>query len=378
MTKRRIILTSVIGTIALATLATSLTLAWYGASNLLSVNTFDIEIIGTTTLKISEKTNLDSFREEITSEQLKEEEKNFLFEPVSSMCKNTWMDEEKDMPVFYDCSNYLVPSSGEPYLKAATSGFFSKKIYLLSSISYNVSLDVSEDKTYFNNDSDANFTRAQTLYAEMKKKDPDTTITINEIQDDLDNLKYALRASILVNIEGNYKYYIIDPWKDETVKTRYGGLLDNDGNGYFDTYIDTSEGITNKKEKETVYGEVNDRSLLVYDDPVVTDAKLSTYNPSPYDPYFGNSFIGENKDVAYTFNEQASIEKGLKFAEEESLSLEDLRRNDSLIKIPCYKDVITEIVVSVYLEGWDRQCINATMGASFESKISFKLNGGIV
>ena len=92
MTKRRIILTSVIGTIALATLATSLTLAWYGASNLLSVNTFDIEIIGTTTLKISEKTNLDSFREEITSEQLKEEEKNFLFEPVSSMCKNTWME----------------------------------------------------------------------------------------------------------------------------------------------------------------------------------------------------------------------------------------------------------------------------------------------
>lgn len=379
MTKKRIILTSLIGTVAIATLATSITLAWYGASNMLNINTFDIGIVGNTTLKLSTKTDLDSFREEITSEQLKEEiGKDFLLEPVSSMYRNSWMDENKDMPVFYDCSSYLTPSSGIPDKKIATTGFFSKKIYLLSSISYYVSLDLSEDKTFFNNNSDANFSRAQTIYADIKKKDPDTTVTINEIKDSLDNLKNCLRASILVNVEGNYKYYVIDPYKDETDKTVFGGLLDNDGNGYFDTYLDTTEGMANKKEKETVYGEVNDRSLIVYNEPENSGADPSSYHPTPYDPYFGNSFLGENKDTAYTFNKQASIANGMKFVEEESISFEDLRNNESLIKIPCYKDVITEIVVSIYLEGWDHQCINATMGASFESKISFKLNGGIV
>ena len=71
MTRKRIILTSIIGTVALATLATSITLAWYGASNMLNINTFDIGIIGNSSLKISTKTDLDSFREEITNEQFK-------------------------------------------------------------------------------------------------------------------------------------------------------------------------------------------------------------------------------------------------------------------------------------------------------------------
>ena len=378
MTKRRIILTSLIGTLALSTLAVSLTLAWYGASNLLSVNTFEIDIIGNQTLKISTKKDLDTFREEITDEQFKAEEKSFLFEPVSSMCKNTWLDEQKDMPVFYDCSSPLTPSSGIPDLKVAKTGFFSKKIYLLSTLSYYVSIDPDETKTFFVNNSDANFTRAQTIYADMKKHDPETTVTVNEIKDSLDNLKNCLRISILTNIEGHYNYYVIDPWKDEINKTVFGGLLDNDGNGYYDTYTDLSEGIENKKEKETVYGEVNDRSLIIYNNPLKTEPELVDSEPPKYDPYHSNSFEGENKDTAYTFDAQGSYANGMRFAEEESISMEDLKRNESLIKIPCYKDVVTEIVISVYLEGWDKQCINATMGASFESKISFKLNGGIV
>ena len=89
MTKKRIVLTSLVSAIALGTLAVSLTLAWYGASNLLNVNYFDITIVGTTTLKISTSTDIDSFREDISDEELKQElQKNFLFEPVSSMCRN--------------------------------------------------------------------------------------------------------------------------------------------------------------------------------------------------------------------------------------------------------------------------------------------------
>ena len=376
MTKKRIILTSIISTTALATIAVGATLAWYGASNLLNVNYFDITIVGTTTLRLSTRTDVDTFREDISSQELKEElQKDFLFEPVSSMCKNNWMSEEKDMPVFYDCSSPWASSSGIPDTKTATSGYFSKKIYLLSSLDYYVSIDPAEDMTFFNNDSASNSLRAQAVYDEMKKNDPNTTVTKDEIKESLDNLKYCLRASILVNREDSYQYYVIDPYKDEKDTTRYGGLLDNDGNGYFDTYIDTSEGITNQKEKETVYGEVNDRSLIVYDNPLGNEV---TSNPERKDSFYGNCFEGLNKETAYTFNEEASLANGLTFAEEESISLKDLQENESLIKIPCYKDVPTEIVVSIYLEGWDHQCINGTMGASFDTKISFKLNGGII
>ncbi|MCQ2800938.1 MAG: hypothetical protein MJ216_03180 [Bacilli bacterium] len=380
MTKKRIILTSALGIVAIATLTTSITIAWYGASNQLGINTFDIGIVGSNNLKISTKTDLDSFRENITNQELLDEiGKRFLLEPVSAMCKNTWMDEQKDMPVFYDCSSSLTPSSGIPDLKVATTGFFSKKIYLLSAASFYVSLDMENNATFLENNNDANFSRAQAVYADIKKQNPETTTTIEEIKLSLDNLKYCLRASFLFkDIDGNYQYKIIDPWKDESDKTIYGGLLDNDGNGYFDTYTDLTEGMANKKEKEVVYGEVNDRSLIVYDDPVSTSVSSNNdFSPS-YNPYFGNSFEGLNKETAYTFNEEASLENGLEFAKEESISFENLRANNSLIKIPCYKDTVTEVVISVFLEGWDHQCINATMGAGFETKFSFKLNGGII
>ena len=435
MTKKRIILTSAIGTVALGTLAVSLTLAWYGASNLLSINTFDITIEGNTTLKISTGRDINTFKEELTARELKED---FLFEPVSSMKKEAWMNEKRIMPVFYNydgqeiltqydafslsdkiginqdiaafifdndnrllttgqlhdivkADNYseilenrfpnLTKEDAEKIIRkindlynndySSRFGFFSKRIYLLSSLSYYVSLDVDEGKSYFNNDSDSNFARAQTIYADMRKENPDTTVTINEIQNSLDNLKNCIRMSILVNVEGNYKYYIIDPYKDTSDPVKYGGMLDIDGDGYFDTYDDAG------KERTRVFGEMNDESLIVYNNPI-RSTLLESIDPKPFDQFYGNCFEGIQKSTAYTYNETASFNNGLEIKEEESISFEDLRANDSLIKIPCYQNVVTEIVISVYLEGWDHQCINSTMGANFDSKISFKLNGGIV
>lgn len=362
MTKKRIILTSLISTAALGTLAVSLTLAWYGASNLLTVNTFDITMEGNTTLKISTKRDLDSFKEELTARELRED---FLFEPVSAMKRSAWMDTQNDMPTFYDYTGV-----------AHYTGFFSKKIYLLSTLSYYVSIDVEDGKSFFNNDSDANFARAQTLHAEMKKDNPDTPVTINEIQDSLDNLKNCIRMSILVNAPDHYQYYVIDPYKEGI--TKYGGMLDMDNDGYYDTYERRNPHEIGKMDHYTkVFGELNDEELIVYNDPI-NSLRFDDVDNSPEDWFYGNCFEGAQNIKNYTYNEQASIANGLKIAEEESISFEDLRNHADLIKIPCYQNVVTEIVVSVYLEGWDRQCINGTMGASFDSKISFKLNGGIV
>ena len=92
--------------------------------------------------------------------------------------------------------------------------------------------------------------------------------------------------------------------------------------------------------------------------------------------YFGNSFTAKNRIDTYTFNKANS--NGLEIAKEESFSLDDINSEATKLIIPCYANKPTEIIVSIYLEGWDLDCINATMGASFSTKLSFKLLRGII
>ena len=123
MTKKRIVLTALVGTIALAAISVSITLAWYGSSNRLSVNYLDVEMNGENNLKMSLTGEEGSFATSLTDEQLKDPNNDFKFEPVSTMFKSNWMNEQKDMPIFYDSSSSLTPSSGEPDLKSAKTRF---------------------------------------------------------------------------------------------------------------------------------------------------------------------------------------------------------------------------------------------------------------
>lgn len=377
MTKKRIVLTALIGTIALAAVSVSITLAWYGSSNRLSVNYLDIEMSGNEHLKMSLTGEEGSFVSSLTDAQLKDPNNDFQFEPVSTMFKSKWMNEQKDMPIFYDSSSSLTPSSGEPDLREARVGFFSKKIYLLSDVNFFATLD--GEQSFFKNNEDSNFLRAQTLYNNYKNE-PGFNFTVDQLKDNLNELEKCLRVSILVTNPNYYRYYIIDPNKEDGEETTFGGLLDNDDDGYYDTH-DHIEMVGNQmvhQEKETVYGEVLDRSKIVYKDPL-HDSSVPD-STSPETSFFGNSFKGISKETVYTYDEQTSIANGLEFAKEESVTFEDIKESgmNTNILIPCYANVATEIVVSIYLEGWDKQCVNATMGASFEGKLSFKLlKGGL-
>ena len=367
--KRRIIVSSLIATVALSALSLSITLAWYAGSDRLSINAFNIEIVGSHNLLISTvKDDRESYHEELKTEDLNHVD---LFVPASSMHKNLWMDEKSDTPLFYDNSFYNVPPSGIPQIKQVTRGYFQQKLYLLSDMSYNITISVEESK--FEANIEKNHERALELYEENQM------FTVEEYEEKLNNLAKSLRLSILVPDENNYAYYIIDPHKEkdkvtnEEVQTVYAGRLDNDNDGYYDTYqyLEDNE----FKEKETIYGEVLDRSQLVYDDP--TGEPVETIEEIPH--YKGNSFIGESKGTAYAFNEEKTLEgKEVKdiYAIEESLSLEHIASADNTLLIPCISGVPREIVMSVYLEGWDLDCINATMGASFIDTISFKLAKG--
>lgn len=194
----------------------------------------------------------------------------------------------------------------------------------------------------------------------------------------LQNLYQALRISILVNNPNYYRYYIINPSKeDENDVTYYGGRLDNNGDGYWDTYMP----LFGTTPREVVYGqvlnrdEINDLDNGFYNEAVGGSAE-EAYMPDVH-PMLRNSFnaVRGSKNSAMALKEEKMPD--IEYAVEPSYSLKDLQGDDTELLIPCYRDEPTEIVVSIYLEGWDKDCINATMGAKFNSTLSFKLLKGI-
>ena len=369
MNKKKIITSAAIGTIALVGLSVSLTLAWYGASDRLNMRSLDVVVAGQTELKISESKDIDTFVNDL---DLSPAESEFVFVPVSSMNKKAWMENKGTTPKFVDCSSPLVPSSGEPNVEETAYGFFQKKLYLMTNMDYYVTLDTNPEsltRSLFEANDEVNTARAQ----QLKRDNPDWTMEVSEIKEKLDNLVNCLRVSILVTEENHYNYYIVDPTKQSGESTVFGGRLDNDRDGYFDLYRTVTG-----EAKEVIYGEVNDRSKIVYNAPDASATPEEPTHKTDEAHYFGNSFEGVSKNNVYTFDEAASLVNGLEFAKEESFSLEDINSETNKLLIPCYGNKPTEIVVSIYLEGWDLDCINSTMGASFSTKLSFKLLRGII
>ena len=393
MNKRRIIFTALVGTIALAALSVSISLAWYGASDRLGVSNLDVHIYSGANLKVSTSDDLNSFKESVDMDDFPSEYQSMLFSPTSSMYQKEWFDEtgaqRVNKPSFYDIytDNLRLSPDGEPTINKSTTGFFSEDLYFITNFDYYISLEVDVTKdnhSTFENNKIANEIRANDLY---RKYGARWGLSEEEILAKLNGLLDCLRVSILVLDENQYSYYIIDPTKQNNDVTLYGGVLDTNGDGYNETYRPAGEVAT-----EIMYGDVNDRSLIRYDDyHDDSSSSSSSESDTEYDErpntFFGNCFAGKTIDGARKYNAEASKENGFKITEESSLSLADIEESNARttepeegeksLLIPCHSNVPSHVVLSIYLEGWDLDCINATMGASFDIKLNFKLIRGI-
>ena len=189
---------------------------------------------------------------------------------------------------------------------------------------------------------------------------------IIRVADMSDDPKFSVHRDVKVCDEVSATVISTDDGNGNIIseETELGGLLDNNRDGYYDYAKNGSNG----KIQEVIYGDVNDRSLISYKDPEIPGYEDEELEKAQR--FIGNSFTGKHKKGAYTFDEEASSLKHLEFKEEGALSVEEI---GSQLKIPCYGGQPREIVLSIYLEGWDLDCINATMGASFNTRLSFKL-----
>lgn len=342
--KRTIILATLIGVVALSSV--SLTLAWYSSSTTLYIDSIEVSINGERNLLISTSDDLDTFKEKLTNEDL---EQVPVFVPASTMYCDSWIEQKATKPTYYDASNSLVGVDGIPFLREMTFGYFSQELYLYCDDDVYVTVDALE--TYISANALFNNAYAQQI------KDDYPEYTVEEIKEKLNNLVNAMRFSILIPDEEIYDFKVIDPNHNEE-EIYLGGILDNTISRYYDSYFANGELF------ETIFGEIENRELAVYDEALSEDSELIG-EPS--------AFNAKHQKNVKRFNREKSLENGMHIAKEKALYLDDLANDESLFYFPVYEYTPRKIVLSIYIEGWDLDSINSTMGANFLSNLSFKI-----
>ena len=349
MKKSNLILGFYVGVIALCVATVSMSIAWYASSTQVRIDGITMTIDADRDLGISLEKDGEY------GEKIEIEEKDD-FSPVTSAHANRWLSTKADMPVFYDETQYSTYEYAN-LVQETQRGYISQKIYLLSDDDIYVTIDPT--KTYIGPDNEA---VAKNLYEEYQAGDDDElkALTEEQIRDRLDKLAEAMRFSILITSEQDYNYAIIDPHKNKP--TVLGGLLDNNINRYYDHYIKESDHLS----YERVYGEYTGEPK--YDEASDTDSDYLEPNEDP------NAFNARHKAGVKLFNEEKSKnEGGFQFAVENSIALEDFNKDVKPFRIPVYRNQPQEIVLSIYIEGWDLESINHTKGAKFDSNIRFKI-----
>ncbi len=362
MKKNQIILTVLVSIIALGTIGVGASLAWYLNSNNLYVDAIDIKIKSDSELKISTSTDLSTFVTELDFSN----NRNNDYKPVTSAYSSAWMENHNPLPTFYDdTANYGRENNGSVKEEAA-SGYFTQRLYLYSDDDVDVIID--PNKTSLKANALFNNEHARNLYNHVHgvaEKDVPYEYrsligkSVAEIEDELNRLVYAMRYSILVPGE-NYQYGIIDPNKDANKVVEYGGLLDLDIDQCYDYFAKDGQ------QYEQLYGDINNPDCVRYSPGQSEDSdELAEYD----------AFKAKHKANVNRLDLNASREAGLVINQEKSFSLDDFKGNEvKPFFIRLNANEVQEIVLSIYIEGWDLESVNYTMGATFDADIAFKVD----
>lgn len=359
MKLQKLILSFYVGIITLSVATLSMSIAWYAASTRVSVRSIDITIDTDRELLIS--TEKDSgYVETINHVDLKE---TGVFIPVTTAYSSSWIDSKSDKPLFYDDSLYSEFEELDTK-SPVESGYFTQKFYLQADDDLYVTID--GDKTSLLANVEYNKSYAKVLYDEYQRglDEEKKKLSEEDIYLRLNELVKAMRYSILVPSEKDYSYAIIDPYKSED--TVYAGLLDNDTDHYYDYF----ERHSDHKLYERLYGDFDgDPSLIVYDEASENDSLFINAHTE------ASAFNARHKRGVKSVNLEKSIANGITLKKENSYKLEDFEKEKASkpYHFPVYRNAPQEIIVSIYIEGWDLDSVNYTMGATFISNLAFTI-----
>ena len=367
MRAKRIIITSLVGSIGLSVLGLSLSFAWYNSSENLYLDSLVINVSSSRNLLISTENSYDSLVSKLKYDGT--EESNLPgrtpYKPVSTMFKNEWIDEKADTPVFYEyqSNNVTDYTSAVPkhYAAEGTWGFYCQHLYLFCDNDAKVTID--SKRLTMNPIAKSNEDRARKLLSNKNVRDKyalehpdwDDHDIIDDMVEKMNRLVKSMRIAILDPDESTYKFSIIDPYKDGT--TLLGGREDLFLTGYYDYYKNVHDG----DYYEIIYGEITNRDSAIYGAKSEKDSELvGDYT----------SFNSCTKKSVHPLDLQASMANGLEIATEDSYSIDEIESN---IQLKVIGGELKEFVLAVYMEGWDLDCVNSHMGGSFLTDIEFKV-----
>ncbi len=436
MKRSKIVIGILVGIIALASFSVSSSVAWYASSANVGVQYFDVEVSGGPDLKVSiQKDDLSQFGERANASDLDKIDKPFF--PVSAMKSDTWMGGEKpvfydyhggfgsrsgepngmyaaiqgyfsnpiylltdaDSYVTIDAKSTFVNSLVEANRRAIEAGEienlagYSEEVLLerLNSLekAMRISIYDPEDYVFQYNIFDPH-KDGTTLYGGVLDNDKDTYFDTYYGSDD--------KPRDLIYGEVYHRELAVygEPLEDK--QEAIGELTCFNANRRantmpFDLEASLSNGLQIAEEPSRLLEECD--SDFVSDDPEARSIEVFSSDPTRFAP----GSIDEEKlkskidtsDTAeyvfaydganWNYNEEAVdlSEYGLKA---NLVSGEALKEGDKLIVtvskpnpvvIKCYANVPKAIYLSIYLEGWDLDCVNASMGGHFYSNVSFRV-----
>lgn len=323
MKKSNLILGFYLGVITLCVATVSMSIAWYASSTQVRIEGLVMTVDCDRELWISTAKD-GEFVEKLEPEQLHQVK---TFSPVTAAHSDRWLNNKSDMPVFYDETKYSTYEYAD-LVTVANRGYFSQKLYLLSDDDVYVTIDPA----------------GTSIEAQMGSETPQAK-----------QLAKAMRYSILITDQEEYNYAIIDPNKE--TDTLFAGILDNDKDKFFDYYV------TDSGSYERLYGEYE--GTPDYGEASNQDSELVRPNEDP-DAFNAKHRRGV-KPVILEENENFKIKR------EPSIGLDEFNQEVKPFRIPVYRNKPQEIVLSLYIEGWDLDSINFTKGADFQSSIQFKI-----
>ena len=351
MKKQHLVIFSLAGATILSLASLSFSYAWYVASSSAHVQFVNIDLNAEENLLISTSPEVETFKPALDYSDV--EQHVGFFKPVSSVYKDTWMSQKQVHPSFFDSSaTYSSGTVSTPVY----DGYYTQELYVYAEDDVYVSIDSDPDQTFIKPDVTANTAYADEIYDAVIKTNP--TIKKEDIVNRLGKLPEAMRFSLLNPDENNYDYAVVDPHKYE--ETVLAGLLDNN----IDQYYDFNKQPGEESYKEILYGEVNDRSLIVYDEPRKAETVIKGES---------SAFNAKHAANVKLVNLEKSIDNGLVLKKEASYSLSDFNTSNPGFEIPVKRYTPTKFVLSIYIEGWDLDSVNYTMGAAFEAKLSLKI-----
>ena len=277
-----------------------------------------------------------------------------LLTDVSGMFESDWLNRSTDMATAFPKFH----SRYKPGLSTTNTGFISeqeveKNIVQQEFIFYSENYDMDiylDESTSFSPNATLNREKAK-----EKASNPEDEVEVNRIKEKLDKVIYATRMS-LFSEDG---YYLINPYKgtdviDGEVETYYGGLLDLNKDGFYD-YLDGKEILYGEFAGDISYSGVGDS-----EDDHMKD--ISKYN----------TFQGEHKkDIQKVDISKANI----KMENSKPLAYYTLDlKNNPLKDTPICrvkKGEQKRVVLSIYVEGWDRHMTDDIASASFDVNIAF-------